>query len=140
MSFVLDASVALLWALPKSNPQGLVFAEAVLDVLRGRQAVVPAVWSLEVVNVLARAESRGVLSEADSHRFLSLLERLNIVCDPETVEHAMGSTLHLARRYRLSAYDSAYLELALRRGLPVATLDSALSTAVTEAGLPVLAV
>jgi predicted nucleic acid-binding protein len=63
------------------------------------------------------------------------LGRLNIVIDQTTAAHALGDTLNLARRYKLSAYDAAYLELALRMGLPLATLDAGLANAATTAGI-----
>ncbi len=79
------------------------------------------------------------MSEADSQRFIALLGQLAIAADPETMARALGDTLNLARRYRLSAYDAAYLELALRLGLPLATLDADLVKAATTAGLPLFA-
>ena len=94
---------------------------------------------LEASNVIARAEAKGLLSEARSQAFLVLLQRLNIATDPATAAHALGDTLHLARRYKLSAYDAAYLELALRTGLPLATLDADLEKAAQAAGVEAFA-
>ncbi len=84
--------------------------------------------------MLAKLESRGVVIEADSQRYIALLGRLNVTVDQATAAHALGDTLNLARRYKLSAYDAAYLELALRTGLPLATLDADLAKAATTAG------
>lgn len=137
MNFVLDASVALLWLVPGSNPAGVGYAGAVLQELKAAQAVAPSLLALETANVVARVESRGVVTEADSQRFITLLGRLNIVTDQATAAHALGDTLNLARRYKLSAYDAAYLELALRTGLPLATLDADLAKAATTAGVPI---
>lgn len=137
MRFVLDASVALLWLVPHSNPSGLDYAEAVLDALKESQAVGPSLLPLEIANVVAKVESKGAVTEADSQRFISLLGQLNIVTDHATATHALGDTLNLARRYGLSAYGAAYLELALRTGLPLATLDVDLAKAATTAGVPV---
>lgn len=137
MSFVLDASVALLWLVPETNPAGQNYATTTLKALKESQAVVPSLFALEAANVVAKVESKGVVTEADSHRFIALLGRLNIVTDQGTASHALGDTLNLARRYKLSAYDATYLELALRTGLPLATLDADLAKAATTAGVPV---
>lgn len=136
MKFVLDASVVLLWLVPGTNPAGVDYADEALTALKDSQAVVPSLLALEVANVVAKVESKGVVSEADSQRFIALLGQINIVVDQGTVAHALGDTLNLARRYKLSAYDSAYLELALRTGLPLATLDVDLAKAATAAGVP----
>ena len=137
MSFVLDASVALLWLVPQTNPAGVDYASAALKALKESQAIVPSLMTLEVANVVAKVEFKGLVAEADSQRFLALLGRLNIVTDQATAAHALGDTLNLARRYKLSAYDAAYLELALRKGLPLATLDANLAKAATTAGVPI---
>ena len=137
MSFVLDASVTLLWLAPDTNPAGVGYASAVLQMLKKSQALVPALWSLEVANVIAKIEAKNIVAEADSQRFIALLGRLNIVTDPATASHALGNTLNLARRYTLSAYDAAYLELALRTGSALATLDAELAKAASLAGVQV---
>lgn len=137
MIFVLDASVALLWLVPETNPAGVDYASATLKALKESQAIVPSLLTLEVANVVAKVEFKGLVAEADSQRFLALLGRLNIVTDQATAAHALGDTLNLARRYKLSAYDAAYLELALRKGLPLATLDANLAKAATTAGVPI---
>lgn len=134
MNFVLDASVALLWLAPQTNPAGADFASRALVALKDSQAVVPSLFALEIANVVAKLESRGTVNEAGSQRYISLLGRLNIAVDPVTATHALGGTLGLARRYNLSAYDAAYLELALRTGLPLATLDANLIKAAAIAG------
>ncbi len=139
MNFVLDASVALLWLLPETNPSGVDYAATVLKALREAQALVPSLFALETANVVAKVESRGVVTEADAQRFITLLGQLNIETDPETATNALGDTLNLARRYKLSAYDAAYLELALRTGRPLATLDADLAQAATTAGVSIFA-
>jgi len=73
VSFVLDASVALLWLVPESNPAGTDYAEATLKALREAQAVVPSLFALEVANVAAKVESKGIATEADVQRFIVLL-------------------------------------------------------------------
>ena len=135
MSFVLDASVALLWLVPETNAAGVDYAGATLKALGQSQALVPSLFALEVANVVAKVESKGIVAEADSQRFISLLGQLNLVTDQATPVHALGDTLNLARRYKLSAYDAAYLELALRTGLPLATLDANLAKAATTTGV-----
>jgi len=137
VSFILDASVALLWLAPGSNPAGVEYASAVLQTLKGSQALVPSLWPLEVGNVITRLEAKNIVTEADSQRFIALLGRLNIVTDPATAGRALSDTLNLARRYKLSAYDAAYLELALRSSYPLATLDADLTKAARLAGIPV---
>jgi predicted nucleic acid-binding protein len=136
MSLVLDASVALLWIAPATNPAGVEYARAVLLAMRESQAKVPSIFPLEVSNVIAKLEHRTVTTEADSQRFIALLRRLEIVTDSATGSYAYGEILNLARRYKLSAYDASYLELALRSGTPLATLDASLSAAATAAGVP----
>ncbi len=138
MRFVLDASVALLWLVPGTHPAGVDYAEATLVALKDAQAVVPSLWALEVANVVAKLETKTIVTEADSQRYVALLGQLPIVTDPATATHALGDTLNLARRYRLSAYDAAYLELALRTGLPLATLDAGLAKAAATAGVQIL--
>ena len=138
MRFVLDASVALLWLVPGTHPAGADYAEATLVALKDAQAVVPSLWALEVANVVAKLEAKAIVTEADSQRYVALLGQLHIVTDPATATHALGDTLHLARRYRLSAYDAAYLELALRTGSPLATLDASLAKAAATAGVQIL--
>ncbi len=137
MNFVLDASVALLWLVPETNLAGVDYAALTLKALKESQAIVPSLFALEAANVVAKVESKGVVTEADSQRFIALIGRLNLVTDQATANHALGDTLNLARRYKLSAYDAAYLELAQRTGLPLATLDANLAKAATTAGVAI---
>jgi predicted nucleic acid-binding protein len=140
MKFVLDASVALLWLAPATNPAGTDYAAATLIALKQSQAVVPSLFALEIANVVAKLESKGVVSEADSQRYIAILGCLNLSVDQATAAHALSDTLNLARRYKLSAYDAAYLELSLRTGLPLATLDAGLTKAATAAGTSIFAI
>ena len=135
MSFVLDNSVTMRWFFGDGKPRELVYATRVLDVLKDASASVPVTWGLEVANVIARAESKGLVSEARSGAFLELLAGVNIDVDTATHAHSLSSTLQLARRHRLSAYDASYLELALRLGLALATLDEDLLKAAKRAGV-----
>lgn len=138
MSFVFDSSVAMLWLLPRSNPAGLNLAQQVLDRLQGTRAQVPSFWHLEAANVMAKSLRLDKITQAQASTFMALLEALDIRTDGETSLRALHDTLDLARRYSLSAYDAAYLELALRKGLPLATLDAQLGAAAQQAGVPVL--
>jgi predicted nucleic acid-binding protein len=135
VSFVLDNSVAMCWLLHDGRPADIAYSIKVLDSLAAQQAIVPGLWALEAANVIAKAESKGLITEARTQAFLVNLERLNIVVDKATATQALGETLNLARRYALSAYDAAYLELALREALPLATLDADLAKAAKKAGV-----
>ena len=135
MSFVLDNSVTMRWFFGDGKPQELDYADKVLDALRGSSAHVPVTWGLEVANVIARAEAKTLVTEARSEAFLEMLEGVDIKVDAATFVHALSDTLQLARRYKLSAYDASYLELALRQGLPLATLDQDLQKAAKKAGI-----
>jgi predicted nucleic acid-binding protein len=110
--------------------------ETVLDLLRDEEAAVPALWHLEVANVMLTAERRGRITEAQSARFLDLLVRLPIRVDTSPTD--TSAVLAAGRRHRLSAYDAAYLVLAERLAAPLATLDSKLSTAGRAAGVRLL--
>ena len=133
MDFVLDCSVTMAWCF---EDQVTPYSETALEALSSGQALVPSVWPLEVANVLLVAERHGRMKPADSARFLSLLQGLPIAVDRETSEHAWNDVLHTAGEYRLSSYDGAYLDLSMRAGVQLATLDRRLRKAAEEAGLP----
>jgi predicted nucleic acid-binding protein len=134
-SFVLDTSVTMSWFFEdEATPPSI----AILDVLRASQALVPSLWPLEVANVLLVAERRGRTKEARSSRFIALLNSLPIVVDPATADQALATTLHLGRQFGLSSYDASYLELAMREGCPLATLDEKLRIAAKKSGVPLM--
>lgn len=135
MRFVLDNSVTMRWFFGDGKPQALTYAGKVLDLMQAAQAVVPATWGLEVANVIAKSEEKALVTEARSGAFLEMLEDVDIEADSSTFAHALSDTLQLARRYKLSSYDASYLELALRLGLPLATLDEDLQKAAKKAGV-----
>ena len=135
MRFVLDNSVSMCWLEPPLKPGDASYAVKVLKALTEAQALVPSLWALEAANVISKLESRGAITEARTQGFIALLGRLNIVEDVATAKHALGETLNLARRFKLSSYDAAYLELALRSGLAIATLDANLAKAAKKAGV-----
>ena len=130
--FVLDGSVTMAWYFAdESNP----YADAVLSDLESARALVPSLWFLEVANTVLVGERRKRSTEAQAAAWLGILESLSIEVDEETSSHAWSGTLALARSQSLSAYDAAYLELAMRRGLPLATLDAKLKAAATAVGV-----
>ncbi len=135
MNFVLDNSVVMRWFFGDGKPKELAYAGDVLEAMKSVSAIVPVTWGLEVSNVIARAEAKGLITEARSGAFLEMLEGLDIKVDAATFSHALSDTLQLARRHRLSAYDASYLELALREGIPLATLDVNLQKAAKKAGV-----
>ncbi|GAB4236356.1 MAG: type II toxin-antitoxin system VapC family toxin [Deltaproteobacteria bacterium] len=135
MSFVLDASVTMRWFFGDGKQQELAYAGKVLDAMKDASAHVPVTWGLEGANVIARAEAKGLVTEARSGAFLEMLDGVDIEVDAATSTHALSDTLQLARRYKLSAYDASYLELALRLGIPLATLDEDLQKAARKAGV-----
>ncbi len=137
MNFVLDASVAMCWLLGDGTASARNYAMSVLEAMKAEdsRAVVPVVWNLEVANVIARAEQKGLLVEAQSEAFIEMLAGLDIDIDSDTVATALSDTLQVARRYRLSAYDASYMELSLRSGIPLATLDQDLNKAARRAGI-----
>ena len=137
MNFVLDASVAMSWLLGDGVATTRAYAMGVLEAMKSEdnRAIVPVVWNLEVANVIAKAEQKGLLVEAQSEAFLEMLSGLDIDVDSDTVGTALSDTLQVARRYRLSAYDASYLELSLSAGIPLATLDQDLNKAARRAGI-----
>ncbi|MDO8413055.1 MAG: type II toxin-antitoxin system VapC family toxin [Gallionellaceae bacterium] len=135
MSFVLDNSVTMRWFFGDGKPQEIAYAGKVLDAMKKTSALVPVTWGLEVANVIAKAEAKALVTEARSGAFLEMLEGVDIEVDAATYSHALSDTLQLARRYKLSAYDASYLELALRSGTPLATLDEDLQRAAKKAGV-----
>ena len=135
MSFVLDSSVALAWVLPDDDsPQ----ADALLDRLIAEGAVVPSIWALEIGNVLLMALRRGRLQQEEFEAIVDRLSRLPIEIDIEATDHALAGVLVLAAQLRLTTYDAAYLDLAQRRKLPLATLDKRIRTACATATVAVL--
>jgi predicted nucleic acid-binding protein len=133
--FVVDNSVVMAWCF---EDQASTYTEGVLDRLKETQGLVPAIWPLEVANVLLIAERRDRLKEAQSARFAQLLQVLPIQVEEADVARIFGPVLAVARAHRLSAYDAAYLELAARQGLPLATQDSRLRKAAGNAGVALL--
>jgi len=133
--FVVDNSVVMAWCF---EDEASTYTEGVLDQLRGTQALVPVIWPLEAANVLLIAERRDRLTEAQAAHFPQLLQGLPILVAEADVARTLGPILAVGRAHRLSAYDAAYLELAARQGLPLATQDSRLRKAAGNAGVALL--
>lgn len=131
MPFVLDASIVHDWAFDEFHPTAGVVRER----LQADSAVAPSLWWLEVRNGLVMAERRRQISEQQTANFLREILRLSIALDQSPDEAAV---LALARRHRLTVYDAAYLELAIRRALPLATLDTALMRAARAEAVPLV--
>jgi predicted nucleic acid-binding protein len=137
LSLVLDSSVTLAWVYAAET------TGAISDVLArvvDSGAWVPALWRLEVANVLEMGVRKGRTDAAFRDAALADLALLPISVDPETDRHAWGATAKLAARYRLTLYDAAYLELARRRSLPLATLDQDLRAAAAAEDIVLLGV
>jgi predicted nucleic acid-binding protein len=131
MPFVLDASIVHDWAFDELHPT----ANTARERLRIEAAVAPSLWWFEVRNGLVMAERRGRVTEQQTANFLREILRLAITLEGSPNEI---SILDLARRYRLTVYDAAYLELAIRRALPLATLDTALMRAARAEAVPLV--
>ncbi|MBM3147305.1 MAG: type II toxin-antitoxin system VapC family toxin [Actinobacteria bacterium] len=134
-AFVLDCSVTMAWAF---DDEDVPHAVAIRDDLVRSEAFVPWLWTLEVGNALLVAEQRGRLTTTESDRFVELLGRLPLRIEATAVDRVLPDVLALGRRTGLSSYDAAYLELAGRLGLPLATLDERLRRAAGREGVAVL--
>lgn len=130
--FVLDCSVALAWCFPDEKTAE---SQRVLQSLKKGAAVVPSLWFLEVSNALLVAERRGRITAEAAGQALKLLSNLPIEVDERSGFPLSADLLTLAREHDLTAYDAAYLELARRLSLPLATLDRKLQTAARNAGV-----
>jgi predicted nucleic acid-binding protein len=133
MAFVLDASVAGPWALADEPSEA---ANRIAAKLLIEEAIVPPLWWYEVRNLLVVCERRGRIKKSDSDYFLARLDRYPIRIDPEI---ARDETLVLARKHQLTIYEAAYLELAIRSSVSLATLDRALEAAAIAEGVEIVA-
>lgn len=129
---VVDSSVTLTWCFEdEQTAASLALLEQVVE----HGAVAPTVWPLEVLNALVMAERRKRVDAAQRQRLTGFLRDLPIALDAETAAQAWSATVQLAERHRLTVYDAAYLELAQRRGLPLASLDNELRAAAEAVGV-----
>ena len=132
MPFVLDASMTMSWCfVDESTPYGRIVLQSLLDTY----AEVPALWTFEVANVLAVSERKQRIVPALSDEFLRVLAGLDIRVEQPFTPVAGANLLQLVRRYGLTAYDAAYLELAKRKGLALATFDKDLIKAASQEGV-----
>jgi predicted nucleic acid-binding protein len=135
VSLVLDSSATLAWICSDETTDSI---RALFDQVADEGAIVPCLWRLEVANSLTAAVRRSRIDAEFRRAALADLMHLDIATDEHTKGHAWSDTLHLADRFRLSLYDAAYLELAQRRNLPLATLDQELLTAAQAVGTKTL--
>ena len=131
---VIDASVALAWCFPDEAND---YADKVLVALEGRSILVPALWPVEITNALVLAERRKRIIQSSIRRFIELLSGLTVIIVAQSATESVSNILPLAREYNLSAYDAAYLDLALRDDAPLATLDNKLQKAGQTAGIEI---
>lgn len=133
-AWVLDPSVALAWGLPDEQSEG---ATDFLERLQPDDVFwVPTLWWYEVSNALAVARRRHRVAEAETARLVELYGSLPVQTDPLLGREALARLAALAARHDLTAYDASYLELALRRGIGLATLDEAQARAAADDGMP----
>ncbi len=136
--FVLDNSVTMRWIFESEKKTDQKYAETVLKSLATLEALVPNLWALEVVNVLKNAVSKDEsITKSDAELFLTSLSTLPILTDHLTARKAFNKTFDLAQLYNLSSYDAAYLELAIREGIPLATIDKDLVKAAKKSGVKI---
>jgi len=132
-TFVLDCSVVMAWCF---EDEFNAFAQLVADRLAGSsQAIVPVIWPLEVTNVLLVGERRGRISAAHVHNAVRMLTDLPIAIDSQAMDRTFREITFLARQHKLSTYDASYLDLALYRGCPLATLDAGLRNTAVQLGI-----
>ena len=132
-SFVLDNSISAAWCF---QDQSTDYTEAVLgSLIAGTEAIVPAIWKLELANALVVAERRKKIAPEKSARFLRDLQQFAISMDLDGLEYVFATVLEYARLYHRSVYDASYLELAQRRSLPLATKDEPLLQAAKTLGI-----
>ncbi len=130
----IDSSIAIAWCFTDEHD---VYSQSVLAALASERAYVPDLWHLEVANALVVGERRKRSTEAETVAWMGFLSGSfpSSENDDETKTRAFSDATHLARMHNLSAYDAAYLELAIRRGLPLATLDEKLKAAARAVGV-----
>jgi predicted nucleic acid-binding protein len=133
--FVIDASVALAWCFADEATPA---TSALLDRFESEHAEVPSLWHLELANALLVGARNGRIAPARTSEFTALVNGLPIVVDEQTPSLALDSVLNLAQKAGLSVYDASHLELAMRRGLPLATKDGDLGKAARRVGVPLL--
>lgn len=132
MTIVLDASATLDFLFEEGDR---VAIDRLIWALKDHTASTPQHWRLEVANGLTTRLRRGILTREQADEMLAILKEMNIAVDEQTGEHVWNHTFNLANEYRLTVYDAAYLELALRLAAPLATFDNALAQAARISGV-----
>jgi predicted nucleic acid-binding protein len=135
MGLVLDASITLAWIYADETTDAVL---RVFDLLKSEGTSVPALWRWEIANALEMNARRGRHGRDFSYEALAALALFPILVDAECAENAWLDTLSLAEQHGLTLYDAAYLELAMRRKIPLATLDRELRAAAAGEGVHVL--
>lgn len=133
-ALVLDCSITMAWCVESETSP---LTEAALTAIAAQGGLVPGLWAIEVANVLRQHERRSILSSEKIQRFCNVLQKLPIQIEHHSLAQALGPVLDLSRKLNLSAYDAAYLELALRYRLPIATLDRPLQDAAKKMNVAV---
>ena len=133
--FVLDNSVVMAWGLREERTED---AHRVIRMLDHCKARVPAIWPLEFANAMLNAERRKRLSDANTAWLRESILSLPISVVTETPAHVITAIFVLAREQGLSVYDASYLDLAMREGLPLATLDDRLHDAAKRCSVPLI--
>jgi predicted nucleic acid-binding protein len=134
-AFVVDCSIAMAWLFhDEATPK----TAALLNRLATETALVPAWWFIEITNVLAMAEGKGRITATQSEAFIADLGKLGIERDDEAPDRAFTHLLTLCRTHRLTSYDAVYLDLAVRRNLPLASLDDDLRKTANKVGVRLL--
>jgi predicted nucleic acid-binding protein len=130
----IDASVTLAWCFPDEASN---YADSVLLALENQTVIVPTIWAVEITNALLVGERRKRIRQPEIRRFVDLLKGLSVVEERQKFAETVSNVLPLAREYDLSAYDAAYLDVAIRHEIPLATLDAAMQKACTAAGIEI---
>ena len=125
------------WLFDDGGDVDRQYAETVLRHVKTANAIVPSIWPLEVANVISRGEARGELLSEDSDEFIRQLPLLRIEVDHASSALALTDILILARHHAITSYDASYLELALRRNIPLSTLDQKLRKAAKKSGVKI---
>jgi predicted nucleic acid-binding protein len=132
MDFVIDASITAAWVMADEQSD---LADRVIDSLDEKIATAPHLWALEMASILTVSERRKRITPAQKKMMAKAVEQLGVVEQPHTQAAVFGTIMDLAITHQLSAYDAAYLELAMRLDLPLATLDAALRKAAKTEGV-----
>ncbi len=134
-SFVIDCSVAMAWCF---LDEGTASTQKLLERMDGEAALVPAWWFLEITNVLVLAEKKGRIKSEKVAEFVAMIECFDLEIDEEAQARAFRHLLPLCRTHQLTSYDAIYLDLAVRRKLPLASLDEPLRKAAKKLGVKLL--